>query len=246
MSDICSILHPSGRLWDHERVPLQSLRRDSLGAQALSRLRELVQGGEWPVGTKIPSELQLASQLEVGRSTVREAVQAMVHAGLLESRRGDGTYVRATNELQQVLTRHLGSTQMLEIYEVRRALEVEAARLASARRDADDLAAMRGALQARVDAAGDVQAFLDADIAFHVAIVQAARNPILRVLYDGMVGALREALVPVVAQGLQAHDTNAMHAALLAAIEAQDAEAAVRATEEHLAGTEDAIIRSHP
>lgn len=168
----------------------------------------------------------------------------MAHAGLLELRRGDGTYVRATSELQHALSCHLAGTQMLEIYEVRRALEVEAARLACSRRDADDLIAMRQALQARLDSADDVQAFLDADMSFHVAIIDAARNPILRVLYDGMINALREALVPVVAQGLQANDTNAMHAALLAAIEAKDADAAVRATEDHLAGTEDAITRT--
>ncbi|HEY3482657.1 MAG TPA: winged helix-turn-helix domain-containing protein, partial [Streptomyces sp.] len=75
----------------------------SLAAQLVDTLREQIASGEWPVGMRIPAENDLVKQLGVGRTTVREALGALVHLGLLEARRGDGTYVRASSEMQSVL-----------------------------------------------------------------------------------------------------------------------------------------------
>lgn len=71
------------------------LPRLSLVDSAVAELRSAVARGEWPVGERIPTEPRLSEQFGVGRNTVREAVRVLVHAGLLETRQGDGTYVRA-------------------------------------------------------------------------------------------------------------------------------------------------------
>ena len=76
-------------------MALTSLRRSSLAELAVSQLRDQVLSGQWAVGARLPAETELAQRLEVGRSTVREAVRALVHAGLLETRQGSGTYVRS-------------------------------------------------------------------------------------------------------------------------------------------------------
>src|SRR5699024_2959268 len=86
--------------------------------------------------------------LDVGRNTVREAVRALAHSGLLEVRQGDGTYVRATSEVSGAVRRLCGS-ELRETLRVRRALEVEGARLAASERTEDELQALRTLLATR-------------------------------------------------------------------------------------------------
>src|SRR5919107_1276902 len=110
--------------------------------EVTERLSEKIRAGEWPVGGRIPTEPQLVEALGVGRNTVREAVRALVHAGVLECRQGSGTYVVSTDELSGAVTRRLADAEFAEAVEVRRAFEVEAARLAALRRTDSDLAAL--------------------------------------------------------------------------------------------------------
>jgi len=86
-------------------VSLTSTRRSGLVDQVIDQLRQAIADGEWPVGQRIPAEPELVAALGVGRNTVREAVRALSHAGLLEVRQGDGTFVRATSELSGALRR---------------------------------------------------------------------------------------------------------------------------------------------
>ncbi|GAB3853048.1 hypothetical protein GCM10029963_43650 [Micromonospora andamanensis] len=102
--------------------------------ETIAQLRQRIMDGEWPVGGRIPTEPQLVEALGVGRNTVREAVRALAHAGVLECRQGSGTYVLSTDELAPVVARRLTDDRMTEVIEVRRAFEVEAARLAARRR----------------------------------------------------------------------------------------------------------------
>ena len=114
-------------------MPLTSLRRSPLVDLAVAQLREQVLSGQWAVGARLPAETELAQRLEVGRSTVREAVRALVHAGLLETRQGSGTYVRSVTP-EAGWEPRLRRAAVLDAYEVRQALEVQAARLAASRR----------------------------------------------------------------------------------------------------------------
>src|SRR5918994_1940024 len=109
--------------------------------EVTERLSERIRAGDWPVGARIPTEPQLVEAFGVGRNTVREAVRALVHAGVLERRQGSGTYVVSTDELAGAVARKIGAVEVAHTVEVRRAFEVEAARLAALRRTADDLAA---------------------------------------------------------------------------------------------------------
>ncbi|MGB8256042.1 MAG: GntR family transcriptional regulator, partial [Pseudonocardiaceae bacterium] len=123
---------------------LSSLRRGSLAELATRQLHDQVTSGTWPVGSRIPAETELAVQLGVGRSTVREAVRALVHVGLLESRQGAGTFVRALSTAGwEPLVRRAA---VLEVYEVRGGLEFQAARLAATRRTEADIERIDAAL----------------------------------------------------------------------------------------------------
>jgi DNA-binding FadR family transcriptional regulator len=215
-------------------MPLTSLRRSPLVELAVSQLREQVLSGQWPVGGRLPAETELAQRLEVGRSTVREAVRALVHAGLLETRQGSGTYVRSLTPGADWEPR-LRRAAVLEAYEVREALEVQAARLAAGRRTETDIEALRACLAERDRARGEDARFVEADLAFHRAVVAAAHNPLLAEMFDSFAAVLREALIAIRSdQAVQGPDADAAHARLAAAIEAGDAAAAAQATHDHL------------
>ena len=224
-------------------MPLTSLRRSPLVELAVSQLREQVLSGQWPVGARLPAETELAQRLEVGRSTVREAVRALVHAGLLETRQGSGTYVRSVTPGADWEPR-LRRAAVLEVYEVRQALEVQAARLAAARRTDADVAALHESLAERELARARARdgAFVEADLAFHRCVVAAAHNPLLAEMFGSFVSVLREALIAVVTdRGLDDVGADPAHSRLAAAIEAGDAAAAEQATRDHLYPTAAAL-----
>lgn len=211
-------------------MPLGPVRPSPLVEQAAAHLRAQIAAGEWPVGTKLPGETTLATELGVGRSTVREALRALAGAGLVRPRQGAGVFVVATEPAEDWPTR-LRRAAVTDVYEVRMGVEVQAARLAAGRRTAEDVTVMECALEARRAASGaDDVAFVDADIAFHAAVVAAAHNPVLADLFGQFRPVLREGLVDLLAlTGLRAHDPNtgdAAHEALVRAVAEGDAETA--------------------
>jgi DNA-binding FadR family transcriptional regulator len=213
-------------------MAMTSLGRGSLGELAAQQLREQLAAGTWPVGTRLPAETVLATQLGVGRSTVREAVRVLVAAGQLETRQGSGTFVTALQPAAEWVPRARRAA-VLDVYEVREALEVQAARLAAQRRTDDDLDAIDHALREReaARATGEVEPFVDADLAFHGAVVAAAHNALLDEMFSSFLGVLREALVTVVQEVvIDEVDAADAHAALAAAIRAGDPDAAIAAT----------------
>jgi DNA-binding FadR family transcriptional regulator len=166
---------------------LATTRRTGLVDQVIGQLREAVVNGEWAVGHRIPTEAELATSLSVGRNTVREAVRALSHSGLLEVRQGDGTYVRATSEVSGAIRRLCG-TELREVLQVRRSLEVEGARLAATAHTEEDLRVLTEMLDRR-DSAGEERRFEDfvrADAEFHLMVVHCGHNGLLTELYRGL------------------------------------------------------------
>jgi DNA-binding FadR family transcriptional regulator len=215
-------------------LTLRTARRASLVDQVIDQLRDEIGSGAWAVGCKIPPEPALSESLGVGRNTVREAVKALTHAGLLECRQGDGTYVRATSEMSGAVRRRLRTAEVMDILQVRRALEVEAARLAATQRTGEDLAAIEAASARREAciAASDVAAFVDADLAFHTAIVEATHNPVLIELYRDFTEAVRTS-ISATGSALPSNE-EIPHLPIATAIRAGDVEAAVKAAHDCL------------
>lgn len=173
---------------------LHPVRGGGLIDQVIGQLREQVVSGRWPVSGRIPTEPELARMTGTGRNTVREAVQALVHAGLLERRQGSGTYVLAASELAGAVSRRMAAARHRDVLEVRRTLEVGAARLAAMRRTASDADRLRELLVRRsaTAATGDLEALVAADVSLHRAIAQAAHNPVLSDLYENVLDAVGE------------------------------------------------------
>jgi DNA-binding FadR family transcriptional regulator len=204
------------------------------------RLRQRILAGEWPVGARIPTEPELTQLIGVGRNTIREAVQSLVHAGLLERRQGSGTYVVSTSELAAVMNRQLAEAAQRDVLEVRQALEVSAVALAAQRRTDHDAAQLRVLTAARAEAvaAGDLQRMVSSDMTLHRFIASCAKNPVLAELYDNVLGAVRSNIrfnfQQIVADG----DS---HEVIVGAIIAGDAATAAREIEVYLRGMADLI-----
>ncbi|OJF12741.1 FadR/GntR family transcriptional regulator [Couchioplanes caeruleus] len=199
-------------------------RAESLSGRVIAELRHQITSGAWPVGHRIPTELELVTQLGVARNTVREAVRALAHNGLLDIRQGSGTYVVATSELAGVMQRRFATADPAHVRELRGTLEAAAAAFAARRRTDDDLDRLE-TLYARREQAwtmGERDAFVDADAAFHQAVVAASHNEVLIELYADLGQVIRESLRGHFGASLSP-DEYKEHHTLLEAIRAGDA-----------------------
>ncbi|GAA1283093.1 FadR/GntR family transcriptional regulator [Streptomyces javensis] len=213
------------------------LRHGPVVPRVESALRTMLAEGRWRPGERLPNEVALAAELGVGRSSVREAVRLLAHDGLVEVRHGSGTYAAqppapaGEGDMRRLLRR----ARLREVYEVRRALEVEAARLAAGRIRPEDIGRLRDHLSLREErVGGDPAAFIDADLAFHRTVVELSGNAVLLGLFTSVLPVLREALVEMVSHEPALPDVSCAHAELLDGLARGDADAAIAATVSHL------------
>src|SRR5207249_5385718 len=154
---------------------------------AVEHIQQLVQSGELKPGDRLPSERELARRLGVSRSTLREAIRALVVMNILVPRHGDGTYVSSLEPelLSAPFTFALDTQPALRthLFEARRVLETACARLAATRISDAELAELDDLATA---GDSDADALIDRDVELHTAIAHAARNPILLALMGSM------------------------------------------------------------
>lgn len=200
---------------------LEKIRKGSLVDTAIDSLREAIECGHWPLGSKLPVESDLSDSLGVSRNTVREAVRVLVHVGILETRQGDGTYVRATRDAGETL-RRISRTRLADQLEVRIMLEAEASKLAASRRTDRDLRIMEEALDARAQAGDSVADRVRHDQAFHRGLVAASHNPALAELYDYFYHGIRETIERTETEADLPEPSQEDHELLLAAVRRRD------------------------
>lgn len=164
------------------------MRRAGLIDQAVERFRDEVVSGRWPVGERIPTETDLVAEFGVGRNTVREALQSLVHAGLLRREQGRGTFVISSSELTSTLERQLAGGSRRHYLELRLALDSTAASLAASSRSEADVELLRELRDRRASiwSTGDRDQRAGADLDLHRAIVAATHNPLYLQLYSSM------------------------------------------------------------
>jgi GntR family transcriptional regulator, transcriptional repressor for pyruvate dehydrogenase complex len=168
---------------DHSRL-LRPIERMGVNEQILSRLKEFLEQKHLKVGARLPSERDLASLLRVSRPSVREVLRALAILGIVKSKQGDGTYLSASlqrvlNLPDQVLTLQ-ESLDLVELTEARSAIEPVVTSLAAARATRDDLARIHGQLLEMKRSLEDRQRFLEHDLNFHLSIMQACGNDVLK------------------------------------------------------------------
>jgi DNA-binding FadR family transcriptional regulator len=208
---------------------VQPVRRTSLIAQVTEQLRAEIRSGRWPIGSRIPTEPELTELTGTGRNTVREAVQALVHAGMLERRQGSGTYVIAASEVGGTLAKYFADAEERDVLELRMAVDTNAAALAARRRDEGDIANLRRLLEERSQQRWDEHnlAAIEADVELHRAIVVASHNAVYLEFYDSLLPIIEQVIRARTAKSDDAYD--AEHNELVQAVIDGDPERAAQA-----------------
>ncbi|MFT4037141.1 MAG: FadR/GntR family transcriptional regulator [Thermomicrobiales bacterium] len=219
---------------------VEPIRRETASAEIARRLVDHLLSGNVTPGSRLPSERQLAEAFGVGRSAVREALAALSLIGLIEVRHGDGTFLKRVDSplLPQVVEWGLllGEQHTADLIEARQRLEVVVAGLAAERRSEADLAALELCLARMAEQAhsnGDVAAFVDADVDFHLRLADAAGNSALRDVLASIQSLLRAWIGRVIAAGTQ-QASYEEHVPIMAAVREGNATAAAAAMDAHM------------
>ncbi|MGW7072135.1 FadR/GntR family transcriptional regulator [Streptomyces sp. NPDC054855] len=203
-------------------------------------LSEEIESGRLAEGDKLPTEVELVKQLGVSRTVIREAVSRLRNAGLVEPRQGRGVFVmpRRTRPLDLEAESSGTKSKVLQIVEVRRAMEGEAASLAAVRATPEDVARMRQSLAAIDKAVADGGDGVDEDLAFHQSIAESTGNAVMvstvRYLGEVMRSGIRVTRANEARRDDFIEAVRVEHHAILAAVESGDAEAARSAVRRHM------------
>ena len=220
-------------------VVYKLVRTSRLYEQIVQQIEESIVKGDLKAGDQLPAERELAQRFGVSRTAVREAVKALREKGLVEAYSGRGTFItdgtthaaRQSFDLMIKIGQQEGSTHLAEL---RLILEPGIAALAAERVEDEDLAAMREAVAVMQRSQKDPEAYIEADLDFHLALAEAAANPLILSLIDSIVGLLREQRIKIfnVEGGPQRGQFH--HKRILEAMERRDPEMARGSMRAHL------------
>ncbi|MEA3336137.1 MAG: FadR/GntR family transcriptional regulator [Chloroflexota bacterium] len=225
--------------------PIEQKTATELVAQ---RLMGLLSTGALKPGDRLPPERDLARQLDVGRTTVREALKLLTLSGLLEAKRGDGTYVTRnfynflSNQIKWPLL--LNVTEVDRIVEVREALEAKAAFLAARRATPEEIEKICVFQQLLEIEGRDLERETEIDLKFHHAIARASHNELLCRLMLSLQDILREYITLSNQYTERIESTVAEHQAIYDAIASRNPKEAEQAMIEHLAISKTWILKA--
>ena len=225
----------------------KKIRPRKVPDEIVRQIKALIKDGKLRPGEKLPSERAFSQMLGVGRSSLREALNTLQATGFLEIRKRQGIYVRnvstplITDPLRQLLAED--RNELTHLYELRKDIEMAAAFHAAERRNARDLANIRGALKRMQKGLEAGAISLRDDLDFHLGVAHASHN-ILRVHVLKNIFDLSAEFLGVVLGKLSREPANlpfivSHHQAILKTIEEQDKATARRAMKDHLSWVEE-------
>jgi GntR family transcriptional repressor for pyruvate dehydrogenase complex len=222
-----------------EKPLYRAVKTSRLYEQIVQQVEDSILEGQLKPGDQLPAERDLAHRFGVSRTAVREAVKTLREKGLVEAYSGRGTFV--TNGTSQAIRQSLdlmirinqqeGSANLAEL---RLVLEPEIAGLAAQRIEDQLLATMRESVAVMERNLHDPDAYIEADLDFHLALAEAAGNPLILSLLDSIVVLLREQRSRIFDLDGGPERGQFHHKRILAAIERRDSDAAREMMREHL------------
>ncbi len=216
---------------------------------AIVAIKQAILAREWRPGERLPPEKALSEQLGLSRSSLREAVKALAVLGVLDVRQGDGTYVTSLDPA--LLASNLAflgdlheDDSLADVLVTRRILEAGAVTLAATRIADEDIARLRGLIDA-VDDVADVEGVVEHDLAFHAELARLSGNAHLAAVLEGMAGrTFRVRVWRAITEDGALERTLREHTAIVDALARRDAGLAAATVSAHIAGVE-AWLRSH-
>ena len=228
-------------------------RPRTLATGVVDALSERIRVGQLRAGDKLPTEAEIMEEFGVSRTVVREAISKLQAAGLVRTRHGVGTFVVGVVDAPtfRIDVEQLATVRdVIAVLELRISLETEAAALAAVRRTEENLAAMRGALDAFTEAVESEGDTVQPDFRFHLEIARATQNPHFGELmsYVGTLLIPRTRVNTAHAADTERHEylrrVNGEHESIINAIANQDPEGARAAMRTHLANSRERLRRA--
>jgi len=214
------------------------IRTRSLVDRVADEIRQMILTGQVQPGEFLLTRKELAAQFGVGLSTVHEAIQALTAVGMLESRPGKGTWVRDdtldTLIHPAVIKTRLGELRARQVYEARFVIEVALTELAAKRATPEEIGQIWHALEAMEARVEDNQAFVEADLEFHLAVAKASHNELLEQFYHLSRKLLTELIGEMLKLPNVKEESIHIQRAIAQAIEQGDPDQARRAAVDHM------------
>ena len=217
----------------------QDPSRDAAAAeQVMAHVRAMIERGTLRPGSRLASERDLASQVGVSRTSVRAGLRSLAAMGVVQTRRGAGTFITAGppallgEPLRLVASLH--GLHLGGLFEVRRVLEAGTASLAAERATPEQMATISDEVTGMYSALHDPHTFLDYDLRFHRAVAAAANNPMLGAIIEAVAALFFEQRRATIERAHNLRESADMHRKIYQAIRAHDAEGARAAMDEHV------------
>ena len=225
-------------------MAIERIKRVNITEQAYDQLQKQLLRGNWNPGDKLPSENRLAAEMGVSRITVRQAIQKMAALGLLETKLGEGTFVRAYSPgtvMNGILPAfYLGGASLLEVIEFRKIIEIPTAELAAGKATDDDAVALESIFNRMVRVQGNNQEFYHADFDFHLKLADISGNSLVMQTNAILRDVLEIGMERIV--GFRGNERGIYyHELLLNAIKARSPDRCRRIMSDHLIETYDSI-----
>lgn len=229
-------------------MTFETIRRSSAPEMVAEQIIGKITSGELTPGTRLPSQRDLAQMLGVGRSSVREAINALVVMGYLDPQQGRGTFINtelpSTDAGMEKLQAAFSAGSIFDLMEARHLLECRSAALAAERADAEQIEKLKRIMKAVAATQREYAIFLEADLRFHAAVAEAAGNLVLgeltKLVLEKVVAhhsQLKTALLPPDYREVSIRSA----ARVVDAIEAGDADGAARWMARHLDAIRDEL-----
>src|SRR5580658_317208 len=220
----------------------RTVRTSRLFEQIVQQVEDSILKGQLKPGDQLPAERDLAQSFGVSRTAVREAVKTLREKGLVEAYSGRGTFItdgtsqaaRQSFDLMVKVGQQGQQEGLPHLVELRLALEPGIAAMAAERVTDEDLTAMREAVAVMDGAQENAEAYIEADLDFHLALAEAAANPLILSMIDSIVGLLREERMRIFKVEGGPQRSQVHHKRILEAVQRRDPEMARSAMRAHL------------
>lgn len=216
---------------------LKKISKNTVATQVINQLIHLIRSGAVKEGDRLPSEREMAEQLGVSRPPIRESLRVLEYAGVIETRYGDGIYVKNADfppDGSLLFSRILHQYTLEDLIEMRKVLEAASVRFAVGRANDEDLDNLQGIQTEMLDSLDNMEKFIECDFAFHSAIAESTRNSMLYQTIQTMRKMMGEFNRDLLQRRSYRQLVCRHHQAILDGILHRNVEAALQAMDAHL------------
>jgi len=225
------------------------IKKINISESVLKRIVELIRNGDLKPGDKLPSIQLFSEKLQVGASSVREALKQLQIMGIIEIKQGEGTFVKERVGIDS-LSNYLGylldlkKQDILHLMEARKIIERGAVALAAERASEDDINRLGNIIQRMREIIDEPTEFAEENVEFHLAIVEASKNPILSIIFNSVYDLFMKEQQVVAKMLNLKFESIESHINIWTAIKNHNTSKAIKEMEKHLNHVQRAILRS--